>query len=111
MYINQSDATQMLQLTLDPSQTSNPFIRMSIKTGANKYVGKSVGTYILKTNSESSKGTFTYLTISWGNSRLPEGVHEVWFTGENGKSWTLAFKADGSFVDSSGAAWKHQTQG
>ena len=110
-YINQSDATQMLQLTLDPSQTSNPFIRMSIKTGANKYVGKSVGTYILKTKSESSKGTFAYLTISWGNSRLPEGVHEVSFTDENGKIWTLAFKADGSFVDASGVQWKRQAQG
>ena len=110
-YINQSDATQMLQLTLDPSRTSNPFIRMSIKTGANKYVGKSVGTYILKTQSEKRKGTFAYLTISWGNSRLPEGVHEVSFTGENGKIWTLAFKADGSFVDSTGVAWKRQPQG
>jgi hypothetical protein len=33
-FINQSDATEVLQLTLDPSQTWNPFIRMSIETGA-----------------------------------------------------------------------------
>jgi hypothetical protein len=110
-FINQSDATQVLQLTLDPSQTSNPLIRMSIETGANKYLGKSVGTYTLKTKTESSKGRFVYLVISWGNSRLPEGVHEVSFTAENGSIWTLAFKADGSFVDSSGVAWKRQTQG
>jgi hypothetical protein len=73
--------------------------------------GKSVGTYTLRTNSQRSKGTFAYIVISWGNSRLPEGVHEVSFTGENGNIWTLAFKADGSFVDSSGVAWKRQTQG
>ena len=110
-FVNQSDPSQVLQLTLDPSQTWNPFIRMSIVTGANKYVGKTVGTYTLKTNSQSSKGTFAYLVISWGNSRLPEGVHEVSFAAENGNIWTLAFKEDGSFVDSSGVAWKRQTQG
>src|SRR5215510_8344088 len=84
-FVNQSDPTQVLQLTLDPSQTSNVLIRMSIETGANKYVGKSVGTYTLKTNSQSSKGTFAYRVVSWGNSRLPEGVHEVSLTAENGK--------------------------
>ena len=110
-FVNQSDSTQVLQLTLDPSQTWNPFIRMSIETGANKYVGKSVGTYTLKTKSQSSKGTFAYRVISWGNSQLPEGVHEVSFAAENGNTWTLAFNADGSFVDSSGVAWKRQTQG
>jgi hypothetical protein len=110
-FVNQSDPTQVLQLTLDPSQTSNVLIRMSIETGANRYFGKSVGTYTLKTKSQSSKGTFAYLVISWGNSRHPEGVHEVSFAAENGNIWTLAFKADGSFVDSSGVAWKRQTQG
>src|SRR5215510_5352832 len=109
-FINQSDPTQVLELTLDPSQTWNPFVRMSIATGANKYVGKSVGIYTLKTKDESSKGKFVYRVISWGNSRLPEGVHEVSFTAENGNIWTLAFKADGSFVDSSGVAWKRQTR-
>jgi hypothetical protein len=69
-----------------------------------------VGTYTLKTKSQSSKGTFAYLVISWGNSRHPEGVHEVSFTAENGNIWTLGFKADGSFVDSSGVAWKRQTR-
>jgi hypothetical protein len=101
----------VLQLTLDPSKTPNPFMRMSIETGANKYVGKSVGTYTLKTESQSSKGTFVFLVITWGNSRLPKGVHEVSFTAENGNVWTLAFNARGSFVDSSGVAWKRQTQG
>ena len=110
-FINQSDPTEVLQLTLDPSKTPNIFIRMSIETGANKYLGKSVGTYTLKTKAQSSKGTFNYIVISWGNARLPEGVHEVSFTAENGNTWTLAFNADGSFVDSSGVAWKRQTQG
>ena len=110
-FINQSDPTQVLQLTLDPSQTSNVLIRMSIETGANKYFGKSVGTYTLKTKSQSSKGTFAYIVISWANSRHPEGVHEVSFAAEDGNIWTLAFKADGSFVDSSGVTWKRQTQG
>ena len=110
-FVNQSDPTQVLQLTLDPSQTWNPFIRMSIETGANKYVGKSVGTYTLKTKSQSSKGTFAYLVITWGNSRQPVGVHEVSFAAESGNTWTLAFNADGSFVDSSGVEWKRQTQG
>src|SRR5262245_58831303 len=110
-FVNQYDTTQVLQLTLDPSQTSNVLIRTSIEMGANKYVGKSVGTYTLKTKSQSSKGTFSYRVVSWGNSWQTEGVHEVSFAAENGKIWTLAFKADGSFVDSSGVAWKRQTQG
>jgi hypothetical protein len=110
-FVNQIDPTQVLQLTLDPSQTLNVFIRASIETGANKYVGKSVGTYTLKTKSESSKGTFVYVVISWGNSQLSEGVHEVSFTAENGTVWTLAFEADGSFLDSSGVVWRRQTQG
>ena len=42
---------------------------------------------------------------------MREGVHEVSFAAENGNIWTLAFKDDGSFVDSSGVAWKRQTQG
>jgi len=84
---------------------------MSIETGANKYVGKSVGTYTLKTQSQTSKGTFSYRVITWGTPRPPEGVHEVSFAAENGNIWTLAFEADGSFVDSGGVAWKRQTQG
>src|SRR5215468_10856081 len=67
-FINQSDPTQVLELTLDPSQTWNPFVRISIETGANKYVGKSVGTYTLKTKHESSKGKFAYRVISWEKS-------------------------------------------
>ena len=81
-FVNQSDPTQVLQLTLDPSQTSNVLIRMSIETGANKYFGKSVGTYTMKTKSQSSKGKFVYLVTSWGNARHPEGVHEVSFAAE-----------------------------
>ena len=107
-FINQSDPAQVLQLTLDPSQTWNPFIRMSIETGANKYVGKSVGTYTLKTKNQGSKGTFAYRVITWGNSRYPVGVHEVSFTAENGNIWALDFRPDGSFVDSGGVAWKRQ---
>ena len=110
-FINQSDPTQVLELTLDPSQTWNPFVRISIATGANKYVGKSVGIYTLKTKDGSSKGKFAYRVISWGNSRQPVGVHEVWFTAENGNTWTLAVQVDGSFVDSGGVAWKRQTRG
>src|SRR5215470_12290012 len=90
-FINQNDPTQVLELTLDSSQTWNPFVRISIATGASKYVGKSVGIYTLKTKHESSKGKFDYRVITWGNSRQPEGVHEVSFTAENGNIWTLAF--------------------
>jgi hypothetical protein len=109
--INQSDPTQVLELTLDPSQTPNVFIRISIETGANKYFGKSVGTYTLKTKHESSKGKFVYRVISWARSQRDDSLHEVWFTAENGNTWTLAVQVDGSFVDSSGVAWKRQTRG
>src|SRR5437867_3114098 len=57
-FINQSDPSQLLELTLVAAQTPNVFIRISIKTGANKYFGKSVGTYALKTQQESGRGTF-----------------------------------------------------
>ncbi len=106
-FINQSDPTQVLELTLDPSQTPNVFIRISIETGANKYFGKSVGTYTLKTKHESSKGRFVYV-ISRARSQRDDSLNKVWFTAGNGNTWTLAVQVDGSFVDSSGVAWKRQ---
>jgi hypothetical protein len=110
-FINQSDPTQVLELTLDPSQTANVFIRISIETGANKYFGKSEGTYTLKTKQESSKGKFVYRVISWQRSPRDDSLHKVWFTAENGNTWTLGVQVDGSFVDSSGVVWKRQTRG
>jgi len=101
----------VLELTLDPSQTWNPIVRISIATGANKYVGKSVGIYTLKTKHESSKGKFAYRVISWEKSPRDDRLHQVWFTAENGNTWTLTVQVDGSFVDSGGVAWKRQTRG
>jgi len=109
-FTNQSDPAQVLELALDPSRTTNIFIRISIETGANKYFGKSVGTYTLKTKLESTKGKFVYM-ISWARSQRNDSLNKVWFTAENGNTWTLAFQVDGSFVDSSGVAWKRQTRG
>ena len=103
-FVNQSDPSQVLELRLDSSQTPNFFIRISIETGANKYFGKSVGTYTLKGQHESSKGKFV-----WAKSPRAGSLREVWFTAENGKTWTLTVQTDGSFVDSSGVAWKRQT--
>jgi len=37
-------------------------------------------------------------------------LHKVWFTAENGNTWTLTVQGDGSFVDSSGVGWKRQTR-
>jgi hypothetical protein len=110
-FINQIDPTQVLELTLDPSQTWNPFVRISIATGANKYVGKSVGIYTLKTKHESSKGKFAYRVISWEKYPRDDRWHQVWFTAENGNTWTLTVQVDGSFVDSDGVAWKRQPRG
>jgi hypothetical protein len=115
-FINQTDPTEVLELRLDPSQTRNVLIRFSIETGANKYFGKSVGTYMLKTKHESSKGTFVYRVISWEGplyrqSQRDDRRRQVWFTAENGDSWTLAVQVDGSLVDSSGVAWKRQIRG
>jgi len=110
-FINESDPSQVLVLTLDPSLTPNVLIRISIETGANKYVGKSVGTYTLKTKDESSKGTFVYRVISWERSPRDDSLHKVWFTAENGNTWTLTVQVDGSFVDSSGVVWKRETGG
>jgi len=110
IFTNESDPSQVLELTLDPSQTPNVLIRISIETGANKYFGKSVGTYTLKTKHESSKGTFVYRVISWERSPRDDSLHKVWFTAENGNTWTLTVQGDGSFVDSSGVGWKRQTR-
>jgi hypothetical protein len=100
-FINQSDPSQMIQLTLDPSQTTNVFIRVSIETGANKYFGKSVGTYVLKTNHGSSGGTFL-----WAKSLRDGSLQDIWLTADTGKKWTLNVMPDGSLVDSNGGAWK-----
>src|SRR5262245_31093904 len=76
-FINQSDPSQVLELKLDPSKTSNVLIRMSIEMGTNKYVGKSVGTYTLKTKHENSKGTFAYIVISWERSKRDDRLHKI----------------------------------
>jgi hypothetical protein len=100
-FINQSDSSQTIQLTLDPSQTTNVFIRVSIETGANKYFGKSVGTYALTTSQGKSAGTFV-----WAKSPRDGSLHEVWFTAQDGKRWDMAVTSDGSLMDSTGVAWR-----
>jgi hypothetical protein len=102
-FINQNDSTQILELTLDLSLTPNVFIRISIETGVNKYFGKSVGRYTLKTQSESSSGKFI-----WVKSLRDGSLHDVWFTADNGKTWTLTVQPNGSLVDPGGVTWKHQ---
>jgi hypothetical protein len=64
-----------------------------------------------QTKHESSKGKFAYRVISWEKSPRDDRLHQVWFTAENGNTWTLTVQVDGSFVDSSGVAWKRQTRG
>jgi hypothetical protein len=100
-FVNQSDPRQTIQLTLDPSQTPNVFIRASIETGLNNYFGKSVGTYALTTIQNQSAGTFV-----WAKSPRDGSLHEVWFTARDGKRWNMAVTSDGSLVDSSGVAWR-----
>ena len=100
-FVNQSDSSQMIQLTLDPSQTTNVFIRVSIETGVNKYFGKSVGTYALTTSQGKSAGTFV-----WAKSPRDGSLHEVWFTAQDGKRWDMAVTSDGSLMDSTGVAWR-----
>src|SRR5215471_2639761 len=105
-FTNQSDPAKVLELALDPSQTTNIFIRISIETGANKYFGKSVGRYTLKTRDTSSGGTFL-----WAKSPRDGSVGEVWFTAADGKKWTLKVEPDGSLLDSGGIAWKRPNVG
>jgi hypothetical protein len=99
-FINQRDATQSLELKLDPSKTPNVFIRASIETGANRYFGKTVGTYVWITNNGRQTGTFI-----WAKS-LGDGLHEVWFNADDGKTWALNVQADGSLVGPAGVLWK-----
>jgi hypothetical protein len=100
-FLNQNDPSQTIQLTLDPSQTTNVFIRVSIETGVNKYFGKSVGTYALTTSKGKSAGTFV-----WAKSPRDGSLHEVWFTTIEGKRWEMAVTTDGALVDSTGVAWR-----
>ena len=102
-FTNHNDPTQVLELTLDPSQTPNVFIRISIETGVNKYFGKSVGKYTLKTQRESTSGKFV-----WAINTRDGSLQEVWLTADTGQKWTLTVKPDGSLVDSNGAAWKRR---
>jgi hypothetical protein len=100
-FVNQSDPAQVLELKLDPGQTPNVFIRVSMQTGANKYFGKTVGTYVFKTR-DVTKGTFV-----WAKTRRDGNIHEVWLKSDTGKTWTLTVQPDGSLADSTGAVWRH----
>jgi hypothetical protein len=100
-FINQRNATQSLELKLDPSQTSNVFIRASIEMGANQYFGKTVGTYVLSTDQGPRAGKFL-----WAKSLRDGSLHEVWFTAEDGSTWTLNVERDGSLQDPAGVVWK-----
>jgi hypothetical protein len=100
-FINQHDTTQSLELNLDASQTSNVFIRASIKTGVNRYFGKTVGTYVLTTDRGRRFGKFL-----WAKTNGYGSIHEVWFTAEDGSTWTLNVEQDGSLQDPNGVVWK-----
>ena len=100
-FIDQGDTAQSLELKLDASQTSNVFIRVSIETGANRYFGKTVGTYVLTTGQGRRTGKFL-----WAKSLLGGSLHEVWFTADDGTTWTLNMEEDGSLQDPAGVVWK-----
>ena len=100
-FVNQSDPGQVLHLALDPSQTTNVFIRISIETGANKYFGKSVGTYVLRSSKGTDSGTFV-----WAKSIRDGSLHEVVFTAADGMRWEINVERDGSLRDAGGVAWK-----
>jgi hypothetical protein len=100
-FINQHDTTQSLELTLDASQTSNVFIRASIKTGVNRYFGKTVGTYVLTTDRGRRVGKFL-----WAKTLGDGSIQEVWFTAEGGSTWTLIVEQDGSLQGLAGEVWK-----
>ena len=100
-FVNQRDTTQSLELKLDPSQTSNVFIRASIETGVNRYFGKTVGTYVLTTGQGRRTGKFLL-----AKSLRDGSLHEVWFTAEDGTTWTLNVEEDGSLQDPVGVVWK-----
>ena len=100
-FINQRDTTQSLELKQDASQTPNVFIRASIKTGVNRYFGKTVGTYVLTTNQGRRTGKFV-----WTKSLRDGSLHEVWFTEDDGRTWTLNVEGNGSLQDPVGVVWK-----
>jgi hypothetical protein len=100
-FINQRDTTQSLELKLDPSQTSNVFVRASIETGANRYFGKTVGTYVLTTNQGRRTGKFL-----WAKTLRDGSIHEVWFTADDGSTWALNVEGDGSMHDPTGVVWQ-----
>jgi hypothetical protein len=100
-FINQRDTTQSLELKQDASQTSNVFIRASIESGANKYFGKTVGTYVLTTGQSRRTGKFL-----WAKSPGDRSVHEVWFNADDGTAWTLSVEGDGTLKGPGGIVWK-----
>lgn len=100
-FINQRDTTQSLELKPDASQTPNVFIRASIETGANRYFGKTVGTYVISTGQGRRTGKFL-----WAKSLRDGSLHEVWFTADDGRTWTLNVEEDGSLQDPAGVVWK-----
>jgi hypothetical protein len=100
-FINRTDSSQVLQLTLDPSQTPNILLRVSIETGANRYFGKSVGSFVLKTDRAAVSGKFL-----WAKSPRDGSLHEVWFTADDGRTWEMNVLPDASLSDSAGVVWQ-----
>jgi len=102
-FINRTDSSQVLQLTLDPSQTPNILLRVSIETGANRYFGKSVGRFVLKTDRAAAvSGKFLL-----AKSPRDGSLHEVWFTSDDGRTWEMNVLPDASLSDSPGVVWQH----
>jgi hypothetical protein len=97
--MNRNDSGQVLQLTLDPSQTPNMLLRISIETGENRYFGKSVGRFVLKSGRAAVSGKFIWAKSPRGN------LHEVWFTAGDGRTWEMNVLPDGSLSDSAGVVW------
>jgi hypothetical protein len=100
-FVNESDRSQVLEITLDPSQTPNVLLRISMESRANHYFGKSLGKYVLKTDRGTATGTFV-----WAKSPCDGCLHEVWFTADAGKRWTMTVQPDSSLSDGNGVIWK-----
>ena len=100
-FINRTDSSQVLQLTLDPSQTPNMLLRVSIETGANRYFGKSVGRFVLRTDRAAVSGKFL-----WAKSLRDGTLHGVWFTADDGRTWEMNVLPDASLLDSAGVVWQ-----
>lgn len=106
-FINESDATQTLELKVS-SRLNSVMPRAAEVLSGGRLLGKQVGLFALKNEQGISTGQF--LWMKGPVCCRPDSSQTLMFRPTTGKEWSVRVRANGSFQDSQGMTWRLKTK-